>query len=235
MRNSLRVVCVIPARSGSKGVPGKNVRMLGGKPLIAHSVEHALQSRYVDRVIVSTDGEDIARAAREAGAEVPFERPSALSGDTVSTIDVLLHAMRWLKEEDDYTFDLLVLLHATAPLRTPEDVDACIDLLIAEGADSVFSVSEAHSNPYFNMVELDAGGVPHLVKQAAYASRQEAPPVYVLNSSIYVWRRKALDARPSVIMSNSRIYVMPRERSVDIDEELDFRLAELLIDGISPR
>lgn len=229
MRGSLRVVCIIPARAGSKGVPGKNVRLLGGKPLIAHSVEHARRSRYVDRIIVSTDGEDIAIAARAAGADVPFVRPNRLAGDAVGTIDVLLHATQWLEEEDGYPFDLLVLLHATAPLRTTEDVDACIDLLVTENADSVFSVVEAHNNPYFNMVELDASGVPHLVKEASFLSRQEAPHVYAMNSSIYVWRRDTLVTMRRVILPNSRVYEMPRERSIDIDEELDFRVAAMLL------
>ena len=229
MHDDLRVVCVIPARAGSKGVPGKNVRLLGGKPLIAHSIGHAKQSRYIDRIVVSTDGPQIVAAAREAGAEVPFMRPDTLAGDGVGTIDVLLHAVRWLEEEDSYPFDLLVLLHATAPLRTPQDVDECIDLLIAEKADSVFSVVEAHSNPYFNMVELDERGIPHLAKEGSFLSRQDSPPVYALNSSVYVWPRDTLVESRGVILPNSRVYVMPRERSVDIDEELDFRIAEMLL------
>ena len=230
MRDGLRIACIIPARAGSKGVPGKNVRLLGDRPLIAHSIAHAQGSRYIDRVIVSTDGEDIAAAAREAGAEVPFMRPAELASDTAGTIDVLLHAVRWLEEEDGWPFDILVLLHATTPLRTSADIDASIDLLVAEHADSVFSVAEAYRNPYFNMVELDGAGIPHLVKEGAFVSRQEAPPVYDLNSSIYVWWRDTLVDGRKVILPNSRVYVMPRERSVDIDEELDFRIAQLLLD-----
>ena len=230
MRDDLRVVCIIPARAGSKGVMGKNVRLLGGRPLIAHSIEHAKGSRYIDRVIVSTDGEDIAEAALAAGAEVPFMRPADLASDTAGAIDVLIHAARWLEEEDGWPFDLLVLLHATTPLRTPQDVDACIDLLVAEKADSVISVAEAYRNPYFNMVELDSDGVPHLVKAGSFAGRQQAPPVYDLNSSIFVWWRDTLLDGRNVILPNSRVYVMPRERSVDIDEELDFRIAEMLIE-----
>lgn len=229
MRDDLRVVCIIPARAGSKGVPGKNVRLLGGKPLIAHSIEHAQDSRYIDRIIVSTDGEDIAEAARQAGAEVPFMRPAELASDTAGTIDVLLHVADWLEKEDGWPFDVLVLLHATTPLRTPQDIDTSIDLLVNEHADSVFSVAEAYRNPYFNMVELDSAGVPHLVKEGSFASRQEAPTVYDLNSSIYVWWRDTLVEGRRVILPNSRVHVMSRESSVDIDEELDFRIAEMLL------
>lgn len=229
MRDGLRVVCVIPARSGSKGVPGKNIRLLAGRPLIAYSIEHALASVYIDRVIVSTDGEDIADVSRHAGAEVPFVRPAELATDEAGTIDVLLHAARWLEEADRYPFDVLVLLHATTPLRLTRDVDACIDILVEQNGDSVFSVAESYRNPYFNMVELDATGVPHLVKEGSFESRQSAPPVFDLNSSIYVWRRDALVDGRSVILPNSRVYVMPRERSVDIDDEMDFRIAEILL------
>lgn len=229
MRDGLKVVCVIPARAGSKGVPGKNVRPLAGRPLIAHSIEQALASRYIDRTIVSTDGDEIAEAARAAGAEVPFTRPAELAGDGVGTVDVLVHAAEWLTDVDCWPFDILVLLHATTPLRSVEDVDACIDLLVEEHAGSVFSVAEAYRNPYFNMVEMDAEGVPHLVKEASFASRQQAPTVYDMNSSIYVWWVERLLEDRKVILPDSRVHVMPRERSIDIDEELDFRIAEMLL------
>jgi CMP-N,N'-diacetyllegionaminic acid synthase len=230
MRENLRIACVIPARAGSKGVPGKNVRVLGDRPLIAHSIAHAQGSRYIDRIIVSTDGADIAAVSREAGAEVPFMRPAELATDAASTIDVLLHAVDWLENVDGWPFDLLVLLHATTPLRTSDDIDACIDLLVAEHADSVFSVAEAYRNPYFNMVELDEAGVPHLVKEGSFSGRQFAPQVFDLNSSIYVWWRDTLVSGRKVILPNSRVYTMSRERSIDIDEELDFRIAQMLLE-----
>ena len=228
MRDKLRVVCVIPARAGSKGVPGKNTRLLAGKPLIAYSIEHALKSRYIDRVIVSTDSDTIASVARQAGAEVPFLRPDVLASDTAGTIDVLVHAAEWL-ESDGYAFDLLVLLHATTPLRESDDVDACIDLIVSENADSVFTVTYAYRNPYFNMVELDDRGVPHLVREGLFSGRQQAPTVYDMNASVYVWWRDTLIDGRKVILPNSRVYVMPRDRSIDIDEELDFRIAEMLL------
>ncbi len=232
MRDGYRVLCVIPARAGSKGLPGKNVRPLAGRPLIAHSIEHALGSAYIDRVVVSTDGEDIATAALKAGAEVPFVRPAELASDRAGTIDVLLHAVDWVTDED-WDFDILVLLHATAPLRTSADIDACIDSLVEEGADSVFSVAAAHRNPYFNMVEVDEAGRPRLVKEGSVGSRQEAPQVFDMNSSIYVWWKDKLAEGRAVLLPNSRVYIMARERSIDIDDELDFRIAEMLLDDAS--
>lgn len=226
--NGKTILAIIPARAGSKGIPGKNVIPLCGKPLLAYSIEHAFDSKYIDRVLVSTDGSDIAAIARKYGAEVPFVRPSELATDEAGTIDVLLHAMKYVADEG-WPFDIVVLLHVTTPLRKPEDIDACIELLHSENADSVFSVAHAYRNPYFNMVELDERGNPRLVKMGSYVTRQSAPPVYDMNASIYVWQREALEQRPAVIQPRSRVYVMPRERSVDIDDEFDLWIAQQLL------
>jgi CMP-N,N'-diacetyllegionaminic acid synthase len=222
------IVCIIPARGGSKGLPGKNIKKLAGKPLIAYTIEHAQSSRYIDRVIVSTDDAAIAQVARESGAEVPFIRPDYLAGDAVGTIDVLLHAIDWV-EKEGYSFDVLVQLLVTTPLRVSGDIDACIELLYKENGDNVFSVAEAHRNPYFNMVEISSEGKVKLVKEGNFMSRQEAPPVYDMNASIYVWHKEVLKQQKGLFLSNTRIYKMPRERSVDIDDALDFRIAEMLL------
>ncbi|MDD5168739.1 MAG: acylneuraminate cytidylyltransferase family protein [Syntrophales bacterium] len=222
------VLCVIPARGGSKGVPRKNIKHLAGKPLIAYSIEQAMQSSYIDRVIVSTEDEEIAAIAKKYGAEVPFLRPVELAGDDISTIDVLLHAMDWIEKQGKYPFDILTLLHTTAPLRWVSDIDACIKLLIDTTADNVFSVADAHRNPYFNMVECDAEGKIKLVKKSTFSTRQAAPKVYDLNASIYAWWKDILKKEKKVFLNKSKIYVMPKERSVDIDDDLDFRIAEFL-------
>jgi len=223
------ILCIIPARGGSKGLPGKNIKLLCGKPLVAYSIEHARQSRLIDRIIVSTDDKKIANIAGRYGANVPFIRPKHLARDNSGTIDVLLHAINFLKKNERKIYDIIVLLHATTPLRTPSDVDNCIKLLVNKKCDSVFSVSEAHRNPYFNMVELNRRGVPHLVKKGNYKSRQEAPRVFDMNSSIYVWRTATLEKCRKTLLPESRIYIMPPERSVDIDDKIDFILAEALI------
>ena len=222
------VVCVIPARGGSKGLPGKNIKMFCGKPLIAHTIEQARQSKYIDRVIVSTEDENIAQVSLESGAEVPFMRPMELAGDGIATIDVLLHAITWLECNDKYSFGIFVLLHITTPLRSIEDIDESIALLVEEKADNVFSVAEAHRNPYFNMVELNKSGYAALVKQGNFTTRQAAPLVYDMNSSIYVWWKELLKEKKKIFLDKTKIYIMPKERSIDIDDAIDFRLAEIL-------
>lgn len=230
MYRDKKVLCIIPARAGSKGLTGKNIKELLGKPLIAYSIKQAKQSKYIDRVIVSTESPEVAENSRQYGAEVPFLRPQELAADNSSIFDVLIHAIEWVERNENYVFDILVLLHANTPLRTIEDIDNCIQLLVEESADSVFSVTEAHRNPYFNMVELQEGTKVRLVKEGNnYINRQDAPVVYDMNSSIYVWWKDILRQKKSPFLEKSRIYVMPKERSIDIDDALDFKIAEMLM------
>ena len=228
MIDKYKVICVIPARGGSKGVPRKNIRKLADKPLIAYTIEQALQSQYIDRTIVSTEDKEIADISKQYGAEVPFMRPDELAGDQVPTIDVLLHAIKWI-EKEKYNFDILVLLHATAPFRTVKDINSCIEMLQRTKADNVFSVTEAHRNPYFNMVEINKQGAVKLVKEGSFSTRQASPKVYDLNASIYVWWKDILKNEKKTFLTRSKIYVMPKERSIDIDDELDFRITEYLL------
>jgi len=223
------ILCVVPARGGSKGLPGKNIRQLEGKPLIAYTIEQAKGSKYIDRVIVSTEDEQIAEVAVKFRAEVPFKRPRELAEDDSSMMDVLLHSVKWMEEEAQFKFDILVLLHVTTPLRDTEDIDTCIELLVDEKAENVFSVTEACRNPYFNMVEVTAGNEVRLVKEAHFSTRQSAPKVFDMNASIYVWWKDVFKKEKGLFLKKTRIYPMPRERSVDIDEPLDFRIAEMLM------
>ncbi|MFA4934075.1 MAG: acylneuraminate cytidylyltransferase family protein [Candidatus Omnitrophota bacterium] len=227
MYKNKRVVCIIPVRGGSKGLPGKNIKMFLGKPLIARSIKQAKDSGLIDRIIVSTDDKKIADISKKYGAEVPFIRPKFLAQDKSSTIDVLLHAMGWLQGEG-YPFDILVLLHATAPLRSVQDINNCIKLLVNQKADNVFSVTEANRNPYFNMVEVVRGKVK-LVKEGRFSSRQQAPKVYDMNASIYVWWKDVLDEKKGIFLKNSKVYVMPKIRSIDIDDYMDFKIAEIMM------
>jgi CMP-N-acetylneuraminic acid synthetase len=137
--------------------------------------------------------------------------------------------MKWMQDKANFKFDILVLLHVTTPLRNAEDIDNCIKLLIEENADNVFSVTEAYRNPYFNMVEVNRENSVKLVKEGNFATRQSAPKVFDMNSSIYVWWKDTLLEKKSLFLDNTRTYVMPRERSIDIDEPLDFRIAEMLL------
>lgn len=204
--------------------------MFCGKPLIAHTIERAKQSKYIDRVIVSTDAEEIAQISLEYGAEVPFMRPMDLAGDNASTIDVLMHAIGWLENEDRFAFDILLLLHTTTPLRNVEDINKSISLMVEENADNVFSVAEAHRNPYFNMVEEGSDGFVRLVKEGCFSTRQAAPKVYDMNASIYVWWKNVLKDRKKIFLKKTKGFVMPKERSIDIDDNIDFKIAEILME-----
>jgi CMP-N,N'-diacetyllegionaminic acid synthase len=223
------ILCIIPARGGSKGLAGKNVKQLAGKPLISYTIEHAKTSKYVDRVIVSTDDTIIAQVATKSGAEIPFMRPESLSGDDIGTIDVLLHGIDWMEKNEGYNFDILVQLLVTTPLRISEDIDACIEVLFRENADNVFSVTDAHRNPYFNMVEIGPKGQVRLVKKGSFTSRQAAPPVFDMNASIYVWWKEILKKEKKLFLRKTRVYHMPKERSVDIDDAIDFQIAQMLL------
>lgn len=222
-----KIICIIPARGGSKGLPGKNIRYFFGKPLIAYTIRQAKSSKYIDRVIVSTDSVKIADIAVRHGAEAPFIRPKYLATDRACTLDVLLHAVSRLENMEKFDFDIIVLLHANAPLRKTGDIDNCIRQLVSKDADNIFSVTEAHRNPYFNMVEVDKRREVKLVKYGKFASRQAAPRVFDMNSSIYVWWKDVLKRRKGIFLKNTGIYVMPKERSVDIDDIHDWKIAEL--------
>jgi CMP-N-acetylneuraminic acid synthetase len=210
-------------------LPGKNIKKLLGKPLIAYSIEHARGSKYIDRTIISTDSEKIASVCRKLGCEVPFLRPKHLATDTSSTVDALLHAIEWMETKEKYDFDILVLLHVTTPLRSPKDIDNSIELLFKKCTDNVFSVTPAHKNPYFNMVEVKKSGRVALIKKGSFTSRQSAPSVFDMNSSIYVWWKDVLKSKKSLFPGNTGIYLMPKERSVDIDDYLDFKMAQMLL------
>jgi len=226
-----RILCVIPARGGSKGLPGKNIKKLLGKPLIVYTIEQAKRSRYIDRIIISTDDQKIAKIARASGAEVPFIRPKRLATDKSSMIDVLLYALDWMERKEKYSFDILVLLQTTAPLRRVEDIDNSIRLLFRQNSDNVFSVSQAHCNPYFNMVEMDKHGRVKPVKKGNFANRQQAPVIFDINGSVYAWWTEILRKKKGLFLKKSQIYIMPRERSVDIDDYFDFEIVKRLMES----
>lgn len=223
----LSTVATICARGGSQGLPGKNVRPLAGKPLIVHSIEQALGCPLIHAVYVSTDDEGIADIARRAGANVPFLRPAELATASAPKLPVIRHLVEAI-EAAGVAIGRIVDLQPTAPLRNVSDIAACLDLLDAE-TDCVITGCLGHENPYFNMVELDESGDAGLSKPLAegITGREMAPPVYVMNGSVYVWHRATL--AKGIWGGRTRLHVMPRERSVDIDSAIDFQLAELLM------
>jgi CMP-N,N'-diacetyllegionaminic acid synthase len=225
------VLALIPARGGSKGLPRKNVLPLAGKPLIAWSIEAALKSKYVDRIVVSSDNDEIIAAARAAGAEVPFVRPADLAGDTTPSLDVALHALQAL----DQRYDYLVLLQPTSPLRDAPDIDGCIETCVRQAAPSCVSVSKADKSPYW-MYTQDAQQrlVPVLPRpDASIHQRQLLPTIYALNGAVYVTQTSALVADRAFVTAATVAWEMPRSKAVDIDGDLDFKIAGLMLEETS--
>jgi CMP-N-acetylneuraminic acid synthetase len=223
----MTTIATICARGGSKGVPGKNIRPLLGKPLIVYTIEQARACALIDAVYVSTDSDAIAELAHAAGAIVPFRRPAALAEDTTPKLPVIEHLVKWV-EVAHHPVHRIVDLDPTSPLREVSDIAACIELLDTE-TDVVITGYESEKNPYFNMVEMRPDGGVQLVKRPTQeiAGRQAAPKVYAMNASIYTWHRHTLEK--GLWGGIARLHVMPRARSVDIDSELDFRLVEILM------
>jgi len=225
-----RILGIIPARGGSKGIPAKNRRMLVGKPLVAHTIEAALRCAHHLRVVVSTDCKEIAEISRSSGAEIPFMRPKELARDDTPTYPVVRHVLRDLKELDGYVPDLVVLLQPTSPLRGSELIDQGIRLLLEENADSVVSVCEAEHSPYWMYTTTgDRRIVPLIESAPACLHRQDLPSVYRLNGALYVLRADSLGTRESLLGIDTCALVMSQEESVDIDDEIDFLLAETLL------
>lgn len=213
-----RVLGVIPARGGSKGVPGKNIRKVAGRPLIAWTIDQARRSRYIDRTIVSSDSPEIISVAREWGGDVPFVRPAELATDTTPGVAPAIHATEVL-----HGYEYVVLLQPTSPLRHCEDIDACIDLCISSGAPAAVAVSLVTESPYW-MYRMGPGHhlVPLLRGGEIFTRRQEFPPIYSITGAVYVARADWLKEKGTFLTDETVGYVMPGYRSVDLDSEEDF-------------
>lgn len=222
------ILYLIPARGGSKGVPGKNIRPLGGIPLIEHSIRHALDvAPQAGDVVVTTDSEEIADIARNAGANVPFLRPAELADDTAGSREVMLHAVDFFNKETDQRYDTIVLLQPTSPFRNVEDIRKAIALYEERRPDMVVSVKQAASNPYYNAFECDAEGCLKISKgDGMITGRQDAPAVWEFDGSIYVINVESLRSYPSLARMPR---ILPVENTanpnIDIDTELDFLIA----------
>lgn len=221
----MTTVGTICARGGSVGVPRKNVRLLQGKPLIAWTVEQALAAPSIDEVFVSTDDEEIAEIASQYGATVPYRRPAELATSAAAKVPVIIHLLDHL-EQSGLQIDRVVDLDPTSPLRTVDDIENAVALL-DDTTDAVITAYASDKNPYFNMVERKDDGNVGLVVPSGAVSRQSAPQVFAMNASIYVWHRSTVDK--GLWGGRTQLYEMPRERSIDIDSEIDFKLVELLL------
>jgi CMP-N-acetylneuraminic acid synthetase len=235
MFDNKKILAIIPARGESKGIPKKNIKLLAGKPLIAYTIEEALRSKYLDRVIVSTDDEEIVNIAKKYGAEVPFLRPKELAKDDSSSLSALLHALNYIGNEEKYFPEIIVFLQPTSPFRTSKHIDEGIKLLMNSSVDSVVGVCkvEGENHPYFMYTKDDNDVLEEIIKiKNKPLRRQELPVFFRFNDALFISRRKYFDHINLNAMcfnpDNMKGLVMDRISSVDINNEFDFLLAEFI-------
>lgn len=229
MINDKKVLAIIPARKGSNGKIKKNIALLVGKPLIAYTIEAALVSKYIDKIIVSTDDEEIAKISLSYKAEIPFLRPKELAKDSSLVIDAVLHVLTFLENEKQ-SFDIVVLLQPTSPLRSASDIDSAIELLIKKEANSIISVNQTDHIPQLsNTLDENLTMREFFNNNCMNKNRQDYPKYYRINGAVYVSYIQFILSQKNFLDEKTFAYVMPRERSIDIDEEFDFVLCEFLI------
>lgn len=231
MINGKSVLAIIPARAGSKGLPGKNIKELCGKPLVAWSIEQAKFCSDIDRIVVSTDDREIAEVAKKYSAEVPFMRPPELASDAASTIDVIFHAIDWFKKRQDYRPEYILLLQPTSPLRSREDIDGAIQTLKDKDARAIVSVCETDHHPWWSNTLSEDGNMKDFLRpDILNKRRQDLPVFYRLNGAIYLADTDYLYKHNGFFGPDTSAYLMPKNRSIDIDSAMDFKLAELLFE-----
>ena len=224
----MKTLYVIPARGGSKGIPGKNIKPLAGKPLIEYSIDVARALANDEDICVTTDDNAIIETVERTGLKVPFVRPTELSTDQSGTYEVLLHALDFYESKGVH-YDTIVLLQPTSPFRTVDDVKACLELY-SDDIDMVVSVKQAATNPYYNAFEIDDNGFLHISKgEGNYTRRQDAPKVWEYNGAVYVINVESLRKMPLGKFTRRRMYEMSAERSIDLDTPTDWLIAETII------
>lgn len=228
MKDNKKILAIIPARGGSKGVLKKNIKLLAGKPLIAWTIETALSVTCLDRVILSTDDRQISEIGKQYGAEVPFLRPEKIAADDTLDMPVYEHALAWLNDNENFCPDIIVWLRPTAPLRIAQDINNALDILIKKEPDWVRSVCEVEHHPYW-MYKLNEGSMEPFIEGIQiknYMRRQLLPPAYRLNGAVEVAWRSTILEKKLLYSGEIEAYIMPSDRSIDIDSEMDFRLAQ---------
>jgi CMP-N,N'-diacetyllegionaminic acid synthase len=227
MFKNKRIIGIITARGGSKGIPGKNIKDLAGKPLIAYSIEAVKKSSLLTRVILSTDSDDIIEVAKQYGADIPFKRPAELAEDKSTSMSVAQHALRWLKENDKENYDYLMILQPTSPLRLGSDIDESIRIAVENDADSVMSMVELEDFSVKKIKVIKDGLIlPWQEEEGSESSRrQDIGRVYKRNCAIYLTKTEYIE-KGDLFGEKSYAYIMPENRSVDINRLVDFELAE---------
>jgi CMP-N-acetylneuraminic acid synthetase len=223
-------IALIPARGGSKGINDKNIQPLLGKPLVAYAIECGLACPSIDHVIVSTDSRKIAKIAKRWGAEVPFLRPSELARDESPMLPVLQHAISTCEDYYKKRVEILVLLDPCSPMRSVEDVETCIHKFQKGNCDAVVSGCVAHRNPYFNMVVEEKGYIRLVIPpDRPIGRRQDCPTVYDLDTTVWVYSRRAIMDEKSRLPRRSCLYIVPKERSIHVESKLDLQILEFLM------
>lgn len=230
MINGLKVLTTVCARGGSKGVKNKNIRLLAGKPLIYYTLDVIKKSTFIDDYVISTDSEEIIETVEKYGFKIYFKRPEELADDKVSRFEAVKHAVKWMENNFNCLYDIIIDLGVATPLKTEEDLSNALKLFLNGNATNVFSVTFSSRNPYYNMVEVINERVK-IVKpiDKKITDRKDAPVVYDMNDGINIWWRDVLFSKEPVFNNKTKIYLMPSERSIDIDTEFDFKLVEFLL------
>lgn len=228
MINNKNMIAIIPARGGSKGIPRKNIKELNGQPLISYIIKALRNSKYIDRIIVSTDDYEIAEVSKKYGAEVPFLRPQNLAQDTTSSMEVILHCINWLRENEGYEANYTGLFQCTSPFTNTKHINEAIENLYNNHGNSIVSVCESNENPYW-MKKIINGKLVDFINNDTYIRRQDLPKIYSLNGAIYIAKTNFLLKNKTWYNENTLSYIMKKEESVDIDSLLDFYLAEMII------
>lgn len=224
MYKDKKILAIVPARGGSKGIPKKNIIDLLGKPLLYYSIKSAKKSKYIDKVIVSTNDLEIAEVAKNLGADVPFLRPEDISGDKSKSIDAFIHAIKELEKLEE-KYDYVLLLQNTSPLRQSWHIDEAIEKLIESGERSLVSVSEVTEHPCIMRTLNEKNETNNLMNMSGDMRRQDFPPIYIVNGAIYI-QKNDKDLNLDTNLNGGKLaYVMAREYSVDIDEYLDLDIA----------
>lgn len=228
MYKNKKILAIIPARGGSKGIPHKNIMKICKKPLIAYSIEAAKESKYIDYILVSTDDTCIKEVSLSYGAKVPFLRPDEISTDRAKSIDVVLHGIDYLKEHNE-NFDYVILLQPTSPLRTSDDIDTAIESVIEADKDSLISVCECSENPILMRTIEREKLKPVLEFNGDNLRRQELPTFYVFNGAIYINKVDMLQNKKEFVDENTMPFIMDSTRSIDIDNMIDAKIAEMIL------
>lgn len=230
-QNNYNILCTICARGGSKGVKNKNIRILNGKPLIAHTIQQAQESGLFSHIVVSTDSEEIMEVAKEYNAEVFFKRSAELSNDSAGKLNVIKDAFKKSEEFYSINFDFHFDLDATSPLRIISDIHNAFAKFLENKYEVLQTAMPSRRSPYFNLIELDEDNFIYLSKtpEKPILRRQDSPKCYDLNASIYIWTRDAILNKETIFGKGCGLYIMPEERSIDIDNEIDFEFVEFIM------